>query len=144
MSREFQRFYSWEEFSTDSRKLYQKISGEFDAIVGISKGGIFLAGMMAELFDTRNVYLVAYAGGGISREIKAEKNIHPDLRNKKILLVDDISDQGDTLIYAKADLEKLGNQVITATLHVKPQTKFIPDYFVKQATAWIAYPWELE
>lgn len=144
MNQEIQKFYSWEEFLTDSQQLRSNIIDEFDCVVGISKGGIFLAGMMAQLFDTRKVYLVAYAGGGEGQEIIAEKNIHPDLQNKRILLVDDISDKGDTLIKAKADLAKLGNQVVTATLHVKPKTKFIPDYFVNQVTAWIVYPWELE
>ncbi len=136
------KYYTWSEFIVDSQKIKDQIKEDFDGIVGISKGGIFLAGMMAQLLDNRNVYLVSYEGGGEGDNIKKTGEIHPELRQKKILLVDDLSDKGNTLSMAKTDLEKLGNNVITATLHYKPETKLIPDYFASVETKWIVYPWE--
>jgi len=58
--------------------------------------------------------------------------------------VDDLSDKGNTLIMVKVDLEELNNQVVIATLHYKPETKLIPDYFASVENKWIVYPWEIE
>jgi len=137
------KYYSWEQFIDDSQKINSQIKEEFDCLVGIAKGGIFLAGLMAQLMAKNNVYLLSYQGGGENEPIKRLKAIHPDLQNKKILLVDDISDKGNTLSLAKADLEQLGNRVKIATLHYKPDTKLIPDYFASREDAWIVYPWEV-
>ena len=137
------KYYSWEQFASDSQKINNQLNEDFDCIVGIAKGGIFLAGMMAQLMAKSNVYLLSYQGGGEGNNISRLKDSHPDLKNKKILLVDDISDKGNTLLLAKADLESLGNQVKVATLHYKPGTKLIPDYFASQEDAWVVYPWEV-
>ncbi|MDO8669499.1 MAG: phosphoribosyltransferase family protein [Candidatus Buchananbacteria bacterium] len=136
------KYYSWQQFTLDGQKIKDQIKEDFDCLVGIAKGGIFLTGLMAQLMDTRNVYLVSYQGGGSGEAIFRLGNIHPDLKNKKILLLDDLSDQGDTLVKVKADLENMGNKVKIATLHYKPGTKLIPDYFASLETAWIVYPWE--
>lgn len=138
------KYYNWQQFTVDSQKIKNQINDQFDCIVGVAKGGVFLAGMMAQLMDNKNVYLVSYQGGGEGEVIRRTSDIHPDLKNKKILLVDDLSDRGNTLITAKSDLEKLGNKVTIATLHYKPETKLIPDYFASLETDWIVYPWEME
>ena len=138
------KYYSWEQFIADSQKIHSQLQENFDYLVGIAKGGIFLAGMMAQLLKQSQVYLLSYQGGGEGEKISRLKAVHPDLKNKKILLVDDISDKGNTLSLAKADLEQLGNQVKIATLHYKSGTKLIPDYFASQEEAWIVYPWEVK
>lgn len=137
------KYYSWDQFFTDSRKIYERIGEEFDCIVGISRGGIFLAGVMSQFMDNHNVYLVSYKGGGEGNDIKKIKNIHPDLCHKKILLVDDLSDKGHTLEKVKTDLVLLENEVIVATLHCKPGTKLVPDHYASKETAWMVYPWEM-
>lgn len=138
------KYYSWEQFTADSQKIKNQITDQFDCLVGITRGGIFLAGLMSQLMDNRNVYLVSYNGGGNGENIGRTSDIHPDLKNKKILLVDDLSDKGNTLSVAKSDLEQLGNIVTIATLHYKPDTKLIPDYFASLETAWVVYPWEVK
>ena len=138
------KYYRWEQFIADSQKIKNQITDQFDCLVGITRGGIFLAGMMAQLMNNRNIYLVSYKGGGNGENIGRTSEIHPDLKNKRILLVDDISDKGNTLLMAKSDLEQLGNIVAIATLHYKPDTKLIPDYFANIETDWIVYPWERE
>ena len=32
----------------------------------------------------------------------------------------------------------------TATMHMKPWTKHVPDYYVVKTEAWVVYPWELK
>jgi uncharacterized protein len=138
------KYYNWEEFLVDIKKIHASIEDEFDCIIGISKGGIIPVGIMSQLMMNDQVYLVSYRGGGEGKEIESTKDSHPDLKNKKVLLIDDVSDNGNTLLSAKTDLEKLGNQVTTACLHYKSHTKLIPDYFASQENDWIVYPWEIE
>jgi len=59
------KYYTWQEFIDDSQKIKDQITEDFDCIVGITKGGIFLAGIMAQLLNNPNVYLVSYNGGGV-------------------------------------------------------------------------------
>jgi hypoxanthine phosphoribosyltransferase len=64
---------------------------------------------------------------------------------KNPLLVDDISDTGDSLTVAGEHLEQRGYMnPRTATMHMKPWTKLIPDYYVVKTEAWVVYPWELK
>jgi hypothetical protein len=61
------------------------------------------------------------------------------------LLVDDISDTGDSLIIAGEHLKHRGyKNPRTATMHMKPWTKHVPDYYVVRTEAWVVYPWELK
>jgi hypothetical protein len=30
-----------------------------------------------------------------------------------------------------------------ATLHIKPWSRFVPDYYAESVDAWVVYPWEL-
>jgi len=138
------KYYSWEKFLIDIKKIHSLLNSEFDCLVGISKGGIVPVAMMSQLMKMNQVYLISYQGGGVGTKITSTKKFHPDLVDKRILLIDDVSDNGHTLTSAKTDLEKLGNQVTTACLHYKAHSKLIPDYFASLETDWIIYPWEIE
>jgi hypoxanthine phosphoribosyltransferase len=72
---------------------------------------------------------------------------HPltaDVGGKSVLIVDDLSDTGETFEVAVRYLRELGAaQVRTAALHHKQQSKFVPDYFAKRVRhwRWLSYPW---
>ena len=62
-----------------------------------------------------------------------------------ILVVDDVSDTGDTLLFVKDYLTWLGAKDIRiATVFMKSQTKFVPDYYEKEISqdTWIVFPYE--
>ena len=86
------KYYNWEQFISDSQKINNQIKEEFNCLVGIAKGGIFLLGLLAQLREASQVYLLAYQGGGQGQEIKRLKTIHPDLQNKKILADENLHD----------------------------------------------------
>jgi hypoxanthine phosphoribosyltransferase len=59
------------------------------------------------------------------------------------LAVDDVSDTGSSLVKAVQHLIDMGaGSVMVATIHVKPWTIFIPDFYIEVTDAWIIYPWE--
>jgi len=59
---------------------------------------------------------------------------------QKVLVIDDISDSGETLLTA----EKFG--FVTATLTVRHSTIFFPDYYIHniEDERWLVFPWERE
>ena len=66
-----------------------------------------------------------------------------DIKNSRLLLVDDKADTGETLLAAKNLLMPKKNKISTATLHFDPKSKIKPDYFAHAVkNIWIVYPWE--
>ena len=68
-----------------------------------------------------------------------------DIKGKKILIVDDISDSGKSLKLAEEHVSSRNPaEIKTATIHYKPGSIFTPDFFMFRTEAWIVYPWERE
>jgi len=67
-----------------------------------------------------------------------------DLKNKHILLVDDVSDTGKTFVRGiKYLLDLEAASVTTASPFIKPWTKYMPDFYVKQVDEWIVFPYDM-
>jgi hypoxanthine phosphoribosyltransferase len=67
-----------------------------------------------------------------------------DTKGKRVLIIDDVADRGDSLILARKHVVELGaREVRVATLHYKPWSKIKPDYYALEYRSWIVYPWEI-
>ena len=144
-------FVWWERLYELCFRLYQKIvNSKFtpDVIVGVARGGWVPARILSDLFftkDTANVKVDLYRGI-YERESapKISQSMPKDMQWEHPLLVDDVSDSGDSLIAAMKHLEERGYKSIrTATLHMKPWTSLVPNFYVVRTDAWIIYPWEI-
>ncbi len=120
-----------------------------DVLIGISKGGVVMASLMADMLGipTDLMQLAHWGGFGKARDdvvIKYRPSI--DIRDLRVLLIDDVSDTGLTLSTAKEVLIRLGaRDVKTAVLDYKAiSSKYIPDYYAYKWVRWvyIIYPWE--
>lgn len=122
-------FISWDEFNDNVEKLVSKIK-DVDYIVGIPRGGLILAVTLSHKLDIKHMT--------VDHLEKLEDLNFLNYDRKKILIVDDISDSGQTLKYYK----KAG--YTTATLDVRSTTITKPDYYVNwiDNADWIVYPWE--
>ena len=138
----------WSDIEELIAKLAQKTK-EFnpDVLIGISRGGLVPVRLLSDYLNNPNVAIFRiefYKGIGKTNDLP--KITHPltiDVKNKKVLIVDDVSDSGKSLIVAKEYIEKLGaKEIRIATIHYKPGSSFKPDYFVGETDAWIIYPWE--
>lgn len=120
----------------------------FDVIVGVSRGGLAITRIMSDLLDIQKVLVTrceyySDVGERNERPVITQK-IQCSIRGKNVLLIDDVSDTGESLIEIKKYLvSKRPNSVTVATIHIKPWSKLIPDYYVSKTDAWIIYPWEL-
>ena len=137
------RDYTYNNFQKDLRKLDIP---KPDAIVAIARGGLTIAHHLAEIFDIRGVFTI----NAISYEKRQKKdNINiftiPHLQNyKNVLVVDDISDSGDTFIQVLKILKEKYKKTHfkTLSLFYKSSSKFKPDFYFHKTEEWIRFFWE--
>ncbi|MBU1989264.1 phosphoribosyltransferase [bacterium] len=141
------KYYSYENFKNDTNQLLKQLK-EFnpEAIVSIARGGLTLSHAVAEGLDVRDVQ-------SIRTELydKTEKRENLSIYGecsfggvKRVLVLDDISDSGDTL---KAVMNHLacGFEEIefrSATLFYKKTSVYEPDFWINEADDWIDFFWE--
>jgi uncharacterized protein len=142
---------SWEDIQTLTETLAKKIQASGyrpDLIVAVSRGGFDPARILCDQLDVRrlaSVQLEAYDGMVKRPEPVVVLPVNADLSGKKTLLVDDVSDSGASLAKAKEHIsEKKAAEVRIATLHIKPWSKYLPDYYAESVDEWVVYPWELK
>ncbi|MFP3133531.1 MAG: phosphoribosyltransferase family protein [Nitrososphaeria archaeon] len=145
---------SYEELRNLAFTLYTKIRESNylpDVNVGIGRGGLFVLRSLQDFFIAGKVkipYLVIaverYVGVNRTSSIKVKYLNSRVIKGKRVLLIDDVADQGISLKVSKEECIKKGaKDVKTATLHLKPSSQFVPDFYAMVTDAWIIYPWEL-
>ena len=138
-------YYPYSEFVTDLKTLTGKIDIPFDAILGIARGGLSMAHFLGEYYAMREVYSINTIGYEDSHKNASVEVFNiPDLKSaKRVLIVDDIVDSGDTLIEVLGVLKKAYPAVhfFTASLFYKKSAKMTPDWSVREADAWIEFFW---
>ena len=119
-----------------------------DMIVAISRGGFPPARILCDQLDIMNLtsLKIEYYTG--VRETKSKPVIvyplNADVKDKKVLISDDVADTGHSLVAAKGHiLEKGASDVKIAALHYKPWSVIKPDFYAETVDAWIVYPWEV-
>jgi hypoxanthine phosphoribosyltransferase len=118
-----------------------------DVIVGVSRGGWPAARVMSDLLENpeiANVKAEFYLGVAETKgEPLITQPVSVSVRNKKVLLMDDVADTGKSLRLVRAHLKEKGAaEVKVATIYYKPWSVVIPDYYEKETRSWIIFPWE--
>ncbi len=144
---------SWEAMHQVFLDLGVKIlqSGlHFEVLVTLIKGGWTWARTMADILAIPELtsfrvrfYDPKYPGLRLKKPV-LETKLYYDLKNKNVLLFDDVDDSGATLIFAIKYLKKFKPKLIkTATLFHKPHSEITPDFYGAVSSAWIIFPYEL-
>ena len=141
---------SWREVEEGCAEIAEKMRRdgiEVDVIVGILRGGWIPARLLSDYLGVSSMGALEikfYRGVGETME-------HPvvtqplilDVRDKVVLVVDDVADTGKTLNVAVNFLSHYGpRKIITATLYLKPWSIHKPDYYARETDAWIIFPWD--
>jgi len=62
---------------------------------------------------------------------------------KKVLVVDDVADTGKSLRLVRSHLiERGATEVKIATIYYKPWSILTPDWYEKETSSWVIFPWE--
>jgi xanthine phosphoribosyltransferase len=138
-------YYSYEEFREDLKVLTQKIDQSFDALIPISRGGLSMGQMLGEFYDLRTVYAINTIGYEDTQKLDEVRVFNiPNLQDaKKVLVVDDIVDSGDTLLEVLKVLREAYPSVIfiSASIFYKSTAIIEPTWWVKKPHGWIEFFW---
>ncbi len=141
---------SWDEAYRLARNLSRKIkSSGFkpDIVIGIARGGLVPARVVCDFLLQKDLAAIKVEHWGIAATLGKTKIKFPlqvDIKGKKILVVDDVADSGDTFSVVMDYLsEKEPLEVKTAVLHYKTRSTCVPDYWAEKQDdwKWIIYPW---
>lgn len=141
------KYYAYENFKNDTNKLITQAK-EFNphAIIAIARGGLTLAHAMAEGMEIREVETL--------RTELYDKTCKRDALSifgecsfgeaKRVLVVDDIADSGETLkaIMQHLACEHREIEFKSATLFYKKSSVYQPHYWINEADDWIDFFWE--
>lgn len=117
-----------------------------DVIVGISRGGWLPARIMSDLLDNpnlANIKVEFYVDiHKTTREPVITQHVSVSVKDKRVLVVDDVTDSGKSLRRVWEELLREAREVRTVTLYHKPWSCFRPDFYARETDAWIIFPWE--
>jgi hypoxanthine phosphoribosyltransferase len=118
-----------------------------DVIVGVSRGGWPPARVLSDLLENPNLANVKaefYLGVAETKgEPVLTQPVSTTVSGKRVLIVDEIADTGESLRLVKVHLiERGATEVKIATTHYKPWSIITPDYYEKKTSNWVVFPWE--
>jgi len=144
------RLASWEDIERWTREGAWKVLEEGwrpDVIVSLARGGWVPARLYCDYLGVKDLVSLKIEHWGITAtpDGKAKLRYGSDykLQGKRVLIVDDISDTGESLTLAKNYVENQNpTGVKTATLLTIKGSRFRPDYYAESIEwAWIVFPW---
>jgi len=143
----FMKYYNYETFKNDTNKLLLLLrENDFEAIVTVARGGFTLAHALSQGLDIRDVQSIRTE---LYDKSKKREKITIFAKCcfdgiKKVLVVDDIADSGETLsavmTYLKDEFKEI--EFKSATLFYKKTSIFEPDFWINEADDWIDFFWE--
>jgi xanthine phosphoribosyltransferase len=142
---------SWDQIHRDARALAWRLDGKgpndgaWKAVVGITRGGLVPAMIVAReldirVVDTISVKSYSHQQQSEARVIKApQADVMGD--GTGILIVDDLVDTGKTLEIVRA----LYPKAHFATVYAKPLGRPMVETFITEVSqdTWIFFPWDM-
>jgi len=141
---------SWTKLHSDIYDLSQEIKKshvKFNLIVTIARSGLSISHILSDFLKLpiTSFTISSYKDLKQDRIPKITLKLGNKLHKKRILLVDDVSDTGKTFIRGIKYLKDLGaEEIVTASLYIKPWTKFLPDFHAKSTDRWIIWPFDMK
>lgn len=140
---------TWDDIQDGCIKFVDTLLDEnkpIEAVVGLTRGGLVNAVIVSHLLYDIPVYAVDYSSKhGAGDNISSHSNDVPNIKQRRLLLVDDIADTGHSLKELQALLISRGHTVYTYVSFWKESSALTPDgyqYKIPTDAPWIVMPWE--
>ncbi len=142
---------SWDQMHRDARALAWRLDGKgpdagnWKAVVGITRGGLVPAMIVARELDIRVVDTISVKSYNHQAQTEAKVLKAPQAEmmgdGTGILIVDDLVDSGKTLELVR----RLYPQAHFATVYAKPSGKPQVDTYITEVSqdTWIFFPWDM-
>ncbi len=143
---------SWDQIHRDARALAWRLDGkgpeeggQWRAVVGITRGGLVPAAVVARELDIRVIDTISVKSYSHQKQGEAHVIKAPQAglmgNGEGILIVDDLVDSGKTLELVR----KLYPKAHFATVYAKPSGKPQVDTWITEVSqdTWIFFPWDM-
>jgi len=144
-------FVSWNEAYLLAKELSRTIKHSDyrpDLIIAIGRGGYVPARVVCDFLLHNLLTSMKVEHWGIAAHKKDQAVVRfplaVDVKGLKVLILDDVTDTGDTLQISVNYVESLDpTEIRTGVLQHKTVAQFQPDYYAEEITEWkwIIYPW---
>jgi len=136
---------------TRTRRLCQIIAEKMlkdgfypELIVSPLRGGAVIGRFFSDILGQPKLATIAcefYTGiDETAKRPRITQKLVVPVKGKAVLLVDDVSDRGETFQTCYQHIKRRGPASLkTAALYVKPWSKFIPDYYAAKTDKWIVF-----
>jgi uncharacterized protein len=146
-------YLSWHDFEELISKIIFKLNTPYDAIIVVTRGGIIPGGMIAEALKMKDVLTAAVnmpEDHNLRSKISWPRFLQFPADNlltgRKILVVDNLWNQGRTIMAVRGRIETAGGYPELAVVHWKPESSYFPedepDYYGAITEDFIHYPWQ--
>jgi hypoxanthine phosphoribosyltransferase len=131
-----------------SKKLepnFYHLLNNIDCIVCIGRGGLLPSLLLSQKLNIKDVQITNISSykEKVAEGIVLHNNTKLDIKDKNVLIVDDLTDSGKTLDYA-VSLCKDAKNVETFVVYYKSCSSFEPDFYFKKMDSekWIEFNYE--
>ncbi|GEM_PF-5920257 len=134
-------FVNWDDIAAYCREL--RVQETPDVILAVHRGGLPIGVLLSHKFHVP-VEILYFSRYDSNTKIKC--NLSRKEEYNRILVVDDVSDKGESLERITEFLSKKYyiKELTTLTYAIKNKTQFKPNYFKKEYDdhIWLIFPWE--
>src|SRR5213080_3559190 len=141
---------TWDELGSGTKALADQVAADGfqpDFILGISRGGLLVAGALAYALGVKNTFTMSVEFyTGVDERLDMPLILPPvphlvDLHEARVLIADDVADTGQTLVLVKDFLAGKVGEVRCAVLYEKSRSTVSCEYVWKRTDLWIDFPW---
>ena len=146
---------SWKDIERWSKNIVKKVikSGyEPEIVIGLARGGLVPARLIADYLNIKDLYAVKTEHWGLTAtpdgKAKLAQGLQISIDGKKVLVVDDITDTGQSLKLAVDHIKGHNpSEIRSATLLHITHSKYVPDYYSDEVPedkwTWFIFPWNV-
>jgi hypoxanthine phosphoribosyltransferase len=138
----------WTLFGELSRALALKVARDYDPeiVVGVANAGVIPGAVIAAILDREFHSML------VSRRYRAESvrqtpailgQAPPEVRNKRVLIVDETCDSGDTMRLARSAIVNAGAVEVRTAVGFRTGS-YEPDFAALATESAIVLPWDRE
>lgn len=138
----------WPLFGELSRALALKVAREYEPeiVVGIATAGVIPGAVVAAILgcDFRSILVTRRDGESRVRETPAVLGAAPqEVRGKRVLIVDETCDSGETMRLAVSSIVNAGAQEVRTAVSFRTGS-YEPDFHALATESTIVLPWDRE
>jgi len=147
------KIVSWSEIEEWTNDVGNKMSSDGfkpDVVIGLTRGGWVPARLLCDLLNIKDLYAVKTEHWGVTAtrdgDARLAQKLSADVRGKRVLLMDDITDTGKSLSLAIQHVRSFKPKSLrSATLLHITHSSIVPDYYSVEVPAenwtWFIFPW---